>query len=65
MMLSRAAAVALVQEQQQEIAFPEPSLRVVGPVCAHCHEPFNGRRSDAVYCSDDCRIAAARKRGSI
>ena len=28
--------------------------------CAHCGEPFEAKRSDALYCSGACRIAAHR-----
>jgi len=49
-----------------EIALAHEAGAVVGQ-CAHCGTlyltgPLTGRRSSAVYCSDRCRVAAARQR---
>lgn len=63
--LNRAAASALIREQQIEIGFPEPPLRVAEAVCGQCHEPFKPSRSTQMYCGSECRYAAARQRGSI
>jgi ribosomal protein L37AE/L43A len=33
-------------------------------VCPSCRRPFTPKRSDAIYCSTACRVAAHRARGS-
>lgn len=63
--LNRAAASALLREQQMEIGFPEPRLRVARVICPQCGKPFLPSRSTQMYCGSDCRYAAARERGSI
>ncbi|TPN45302.1 hypothetical protein FJ976_24010 [Mesorhizobium sp. B1-1-9] len=53
---------------QMEIAFAHEVGAQLG-TCQHCRKhfltgPLTGRRSSAVYCSDRCRVAAARKRNA-
>lgn len=40
-------------------------LRVVDRSCPMCGGPVEGKRTDSIYCSADCRYQAARKRGSV
>lgn len=40
--------------------YPEPSGGW-NVYCAHCQKQFHAKRSDASYCSANCRVGAARE----
>ena len=49
------------QRRRRAAAHVEPA----GQPCAHCAEPFIPARSDALYCSGACRVAAHRAKRNL